>query len=218
MLNSIEGARHPPAAKKTGRLRWDCQKAHERNGLPNTASDSSSTRIPPKSSPQYIKEMRTEYWVFCLPRPLPIPIFLPNVSILPYLLLISSYWRFLIKLQTRSHTLQAKVKMKAEQKLIRWTGNKTEWKRNPTKPTFDRRHKGGLFSSLLLLAKWRAKLHKSPPLFQGPQISSFLNYFDGLWQVLTVTPGMTQHVIYYECLLLHSNNNNNKMNDLSLSA
>lgn len=112
--------------KEDRKITMKLSRAHKRNGLPNTARNSSSTRISPNSSPQYIKEMRTEYWVFRLPRPLPIPIFLPNVSILPYMLLISSFWRLLSKLQTRSHTLQPKVKMKTEQKLIRWTGNKTQ--------------------------------------------------------------------------------------------
>lgn len=95
VLTSTERVRQLPTTKKIEE-QDEIVKERERNGHPKTASDALSTKVPPNSSPQYIKKVKTGYRVFPHPKHLLIPIFLPNVSIFPYLLLISSLWSLIL--------------------------------------------------------------------------------------------------------------------------
>lgn len=186
VLTSTEGARQPTVTKKTGWSRWNCQKHIKGTGFQRQQIMHWAQEFPPNSSPQYIKEIKTGYWVFLIPRPLFIPIFLPNVSILPYLLSISPLWSLNSPHQASDKSTHAPSKGKTESRAAMNTMNRpqdTEWRKHPTRlETLDRRHAESSFSPRLLLAKWRWKLRKSLPLFQATQSSCFLTpVWEALW-------------------------------------
>lgn len=175
VLSSTEGARQPPATKKTGRSRWNCW-----THIKEMASKGRKWCIEHEIFPETFSTTYkgNEDWLLsCSSFQTPLyPPFLPNASILPHLLLFPSLWSGIASYQPSEKPThppaKGKVESRAEMSKIQ-TQSAEETQQSWGHMTEDTK---GTILPLLHLGKWRCVL------FQDTQISSFLSpVWKSLW-------------------------------------